>query len=107
VIVSETPCTLTVSFDIVAKDYSDFLAHLRANAALSLTTEPGCLRFDVLVPLDDAPSVLLYEIYRSRADFDLHLATDHYLRFDAATHGMVRSKTVEFHRLLDHAQAAP
>jgi (4S)-4-hydroxy-5-phosphonooxypentane-2,3-dione isomerase len=57
--------------------------------------EPGCLRFDVLVPADpDAPQVVLYEIYVDRAAFDRHLATRHYLEFDRRTRAMVRQKAV-------------
>jgi (4S)-4-hydroxy-5-phosphonooxypentane-2,3-dione isomerase len=97
-------CTLTVQFQITSADFATFLAAVRENAALSVKNEPGCLRFDVLVPMGDAPSVLLYEIYRSRADFDLHLKTDHYLHFDAATQGMVEDKTVVFHHLTEHAK---
>jgi autoinducer 2-degrading protein len=102
----DAPCTLTVEFDLTGADAAAFLAAVRENAALSVLHEPGCLRFDVLVPVQGAPSVLLYEIYRSRADFDLHLATDHFLRFEEATRSMVRGKTVVFHHLTENAKAA-
>ncbi len=105
--IADAPCVLTVQFTLAADDRADFLTGARENAALSIRLEPGCLRFDVLVPEGDGTGVLLYEIYRSRADFDLHLAAAHYLRFDLATRGMVRAKTVVFHQLSEHAKARP
>jgi len=98
-------CTLTVTFALAPQDRAGFLALVRENAAFSVQNEPGCLRFDVLVPLDTDCTVLLYEIYRSRDDFDRHLAADHYKQFDRATQGMVRTKTVVFHHLAEYAKS--
>jgi (4S)-4-hydroxy-5-phosphonooxypentane-2,3-dione isomerase len=100
-------CALTVQFEVVAANFPEFVALVRENAALSVQHEPGCLRFDVLVPQNQtAPkSVLLYEIYRTRADFDLHLATDHYLRFDLAAKHLISTKKVVFHLLSENAKA--
>jgi quinol monooxygenase YgiN len=66
------------------------------------------LRFDVLTPEGQtkAPDVLLYEIYRSRASFELHLAADHYLVFDAKTRHLVRKKTVTTFTVAENAKAA-
>jgi len=99
-----SPCTLTVRFEVDPADFAGFLAEVTENARFSVAIEPGCLRFDVLVPEAGAGPVLLYEIYATAEDFDLHLAADHYLRFDAATKAMVRGKTVTFHRIREHAK---
>lgn len=40
--------------------------------------EPGNLRFDVLQAEDDPARFLLYEAYRSKADFAAHQQTAHY-----------------------------
>jgi (4S)-4-hydroxy-5-phosphonooxypentane-2,3-dione isomerase len=99
-------CTLTVWFDVAPDAFPNFLTQVRENAAQSVQLEPGCLRFDVLVPEIGAGSgVLLYEIYRTHDDFDLHLASSHYLRFDAATKHMVLAKQVAFHQLYENAKS--
>jgi (4S)-4-hydroxy-5-phosphonooxypentane-2,3-dione isomerase len=99
-------CTLTVRFDVKPDAFPSFLAQVRANAALSVQVEPGCLRFDVLVPAGGEDSgILLYEIYRTRADFELHLTSAHYQSFDAATRQMVLAKQVVFHQLFENAKA--
>jgi (4S)-4-hydroxy-5-phosphonooxypentane-2,3-dione isomerase len=99
-------CTLTVRFDVTPDAFPSFLAKVCEIAAQSVELELGCLRFDVLVPADGmGSSVLLYEIYRTRDDFDLHLESPHYLSFDAATKHMVLAKQVVFHQLYEHAKA--
>lgn len=66
---------------------SRFLDLVRRNAAASVRDEPGCRRFDVLVPEDDSPFVL-YEIYDSPAAFEAHLQTPHFAAFRDAVQGM-------------------
>lgn len=87
---------ITVVFELAPGAEEAFLALVRANAAASVREEPGCLRFDVLSPkAAEDGRVLLYEIYRSAADFDAHLATDHFRDFDRLTRDLVRSKMVQ------------
>ena len=45
--------------------------------------EPGNVRFDVLQHAEDPARFLLYEAYRTPADFTAHQQTPHYLRFKA------------------------
>lgn len=88
---------ITVGFELADGAFDTFHRLVSENAALSVEREPGCLRFDVLTPLEPGAGdthVLLYEIYRDRAAFDRHLATSHYLSFDRKTRGIVRKKTV-------------
>ncbi len=84
---------LTVAFRLHPGTATRFLPLVRANAAASFA-EPGCLRFDVLVPEDGRDAVFLHEIYTDAAAFDLHLATPHFAAFDAATRAMVAAKDV-------------
>lgn len=97
---------LTVEFEVAESDMKGFLALLRENAARSVEAEPGCLRFDILVPDDPRASrtVLLYEIYTERAAFDDHLSSEHYRTFDAETRAMVRRKSAVTFRLREHAK---
>ena len=99
---------LTVEFEVAEADFETFMTLLRENAAWSVEVEPGCLRFDILVPevTQAQRTVLLYEIYVNRAAFDDHLSSDHYRRFDAETGAMVRRKTATAFRLLEHAKSA-
>jgi (4S)-4-hydroxy-5-phosphonooxypentane-2,3-dione isomerase len=91
---------ITVAFTIRPDRRDHFLTVVCANAAASLSAEPGCLHFDVLTPLEGGgPDVLLYEVYVDRSAFDAHLATAHFLAFDAATREIVSAKTVSEFRV--------
>lgn len=97
---------LTVEFEVSEVGFERFLALVRDNAARSVEAEPGCLRFDILVP-EHAPAsrtILLYEIYTDRAAFDDHLTSEHYRRFDAETRDLVRRKTALTFCLREHAK---
>ena len=45
---------------------------LMTHRARCLKDEPGTLQFDVLVPREDDTKVLLYEVYRDDAAFNVH-----------------------------------
>jgi len=78
---------IIAEFAVVADARARFLDHVRRNAEASVRDEPGCRRFDVLVPEQDGP-VVLYEIYDSPAAFEAHLATAHFAAFRDATRGI-------------------
>jgi autoinducer 2-degrading protein len=98
---------ITVVFELVEGAFLEFHRLVAENAALSVELEPDCLRFDVLTPADAAfpTHVLLYEIYRDRAAFDLHLASDHFLQFDQRSRDLVVSKTVATYAVEENAKA--
>lgn len=97
------PYLITVAFDVEPARRDLFIRLITSNAQASLREEPGCLRFDVLLPVEAGDcDVLLYEIYEDRAAFDAHLASAHFLAFDAATRDAVRRKTVREYLLLPH-----
>ena len=50
---------------------------LAANAHASLD-EPGCLTFNAHQDEQDPTRFVLYEVYRSTADFQAHRETDHF-----------------------------
>lgn len=70
------------------------------NARQSVRLEPGCRRFDVVEPQDDGDTVLLYEIYQDRTAFEAHVRTEHFARFDAASAGLVVTKTIRVGELV-------
>jgi quinol monooxygenase YgiN len=84
-----------VKFDLKDGQAASFMPPMRANAQTSLRTEAGCLQFDVLSDPAKPDSVFLYEVYSDRAAFDLHLASDHFQRFDAATTNMIVAKDIQ------------
>jgi len=90
------PYVITVEFVLnSAADMPAFRSLMDANARQSCALEPGCQRFDVLVPKGRDDTILLYEIYDNRAAFEAHLATAHYHLFDKASAAMVLRKVVQ------------
>ncbi len=88
--------SIVVRFDLREGARDRFLQLVRANAAASVRDEPGCRRFDVLLPRDGDPScVALYEIYDDRAAFEAHMRTPHFLAFRDAVRDLVARQTVE------------
>jgi quinol monooxygenase YgiN len=41
----------------------EYLKHLRSHSQRCLATEPGTLKFEILVPKKEADRVMLYEVY--------------------------------------------
>jgi quinol monooxygenase YgiN len=93
--------SLTVTFRLHPGQRDAFLPLIRANADASIRKEPGCLRFDVLLPEDDPQEVFLYEVYTDADAFAAHLAAPHFLSFDRAVRDMVAAKTLRRYRLED------
>jgi quinol monooxygenase YgiN len=50
----------------------EYLKHLRAHGQRCLATEPGTLRFDILVPKEEADTLMLYEVYANPESFQSH-----------------------------------
>jgi len=50
----------------------EYLKHLKAHAQRSLATEPGTLEFKILVPQNEADTVMLYDLYASTEPFEAH-----------------------------------
>jgi quinol monooxygenase YgiN len=91
---------VTVCWKANSDHADEFAGCLRRQAQNSLLQEPNCLQFDVSVDPQDPTCYFLYEVYSSAADFDAHLASDHFLRFAAETKAMVVEKTVRtYHRI--------
>src|SRR4029077_12719221 len=74
----------------VAPDRRDqLLPLLMAHRGRCLKDEPGTLQFEVLVPREDDTKVLLYEVYRDDAAFDVHLNGPHIERVREEAAGMI------------------
>jgi len=85
---------ITVDFYLHTGTLEPFLRLIKENAEKSLTDEPGCDRFDVLIEKGAPDHIVLYEIYKDRAAFDFHLKSRHFAQFNAASQRYVRDKKV-------------
>lgn len=85
---------ITVLFKIGAEHTSAFLQAIVANARTSLAEESGCRQFDVCVSERDSKEVFLYEVYDSKAAFDVHLGSLHFRQFTETTTAWVVTKVI-------------
>jgi len=60
------------TIDVAPGRRDRLLSLLMAHRGRCLKDEPGTLQFEVLVPHDDDTKLLLYEVYRDDAAFDVH-----------------------------------
>jgi (4S)-4-hydroxy-5-phosphonooxypentane-2,3-dione isomerase len=82
-----------------------FLEVVRADALASVRDEPGCRRFDLLIPEDEPDTVWLHEVYDSKAAFDAHLETPHFKAFDRDSKELVAGSTVRRLSQIEHAKS--
>lgn len=92
-------CVVMVRFVIEPNRRDEFLPVIEANASASMRGEPGCRRFDVVLPDDQPDVVLLHEVYDDTAAFEHHQTTAHFHRFEAEAAALVRSKEIVLGRL--------
>ena len=91
---------ITVDFTVKPGAMASFRKLIDKNAQDSCAHEPGCRRFDVLVPNDTADRVFLYEIYANRAAFDAHLKTPHFDMFNRESEALILTKNVVQYTLM-------
>jgi (4S)-4-hydroxy-5-phosphonooxypentane-2,3-dione isomerase len=60
------------TLEVAPERRDEVLPLLMAHRARCLKDEPGTLQFEVLVPREDDTKVLLYEVYRDDAAFNVH-----------------------------------
>lgn len=95
---------ILVEFRLKPGTRERFLAAVEPDAKASVGREPGCRRFDVLVPEGEADVVWLYEIYDDAAAFDAHMETPHLKEFQTAIEPIVESATIRRCALFEHAK---
>ena len=89
------PLALLVEMRLFPGRRADFMPILLDNATSSLANEPGCRRFDVLLPAEGADRVVLYEIYEDEQAYAAHRTMEHYFRFKAAARDFVAETIVQ------------
>lgn len=77
---------IVATIKIVAGKRAEYVKHLNAHALRCRATEPGTLVFEILVPQEEAETVMLYEVYASSEAFDAHMtgASIQQMKRDAA-----------------------
>ncbi|MDV7340584.1 putative quinol monooxygenase [Terasakiella sp. A23] len=83
-----------VDFEIKPGLEDQFHHAMLEQAENSILKEPGCHIFDVCRDPESSSTFFLYEIYTDRAAFDVHLASNHFIAFDALVTDWVKSKSV-------------
>lgn len=83
---------LCVTFKASPGQHQALVERLKILAKTCLRHEPGCLQFDVLVPLDSSDGVLLYEVYENEAALKHHDQTPHFLAYRQETASMVAER---------------
>jgi autoinducer 2-degrading protein len=96
---------LVVEFEVKPEAAERFLALIAENARASVSSEPGCLQFDVTRAEDASNRILLYEVYKDRAAFEAHGQMPHFAAFFAAARPMILSQTARrFERVSANAK---
>jgi quinol monooxygenase YgiN len=90
---------LLVDITLVPGREAEFDRLIRAHAAASLAEEPGCERFDVLTPKDEAGApipgrVILYELYRDAEALAAHRATERQAQNRIAFRELIAARTL-------------
>ncbi len=76
-----TPFVVLAELSVSQPHRAEFLELCAFDSRSSVQNEPGCRQFDVLTSESTPESIVLYEVYDSKAAFDAHLATPHYATF--------------------------
>ena len=63
---------VSATIKTVAGKRDEYLKHLKAHSQRYLATEPGTLKFEIMVPHDQADTVILYEVCASPEAFETH-----------------------------------
>ena len=92
-------------FEVKAGKLAEMVDAAKIDAKASVANEPGCRRFDVLVPRDGAERVVLYEIYDDEAAFQAHLETPHLKAFRDAIGPLVADRQVDMFDIDENASA--
>jgi len=98
--------SIVVEYELHPGREDDFTALLRDHARRSLFEEDGCLRFDVLKPVDEngAPitnRMMVSEVYADQTAVDAHMANPRLAALRATTAPMLKSRRLMMSHILD------
>jgi (4S)-4-hydroxy-5-phosphonooxypentane-2,3-dione isomerase len=83
-----------VDLNIKPAELASFLEAAKENAAASVK-DPGCREFNIVVSRTDPNNIVFFEVYDNAAALDVHRATDHYKKYQAAAASMVASRNLK------------
>ena len=83
---------LVVQLEIEAGQMDAFLARAREHRDNVLSNEPGCKRFDILMPEDRGNRIFLCEEYADQAALDAHFETAYMKAYLEDTGPMIASR---------------
>jgi quinol monooxygenase YgiN len=63
---------LVATIKTVPGKRDEYLKHLKTHSQRYLATEPGTLKFEIMVPHDQPDTVMLYEVYATPEAFEVH-----------------------------------
>ncbi len=87
---SKTVLVVHVDVDPARRD--EFIDIVTAHGERSMATEPGCLRFEVLLPQEREDQVTLIEVYRDREALDSHWASAHMAAYRERVADLLRGR---------------
>ena len=85
---------ITVNFEIYPEVINLFKKRVLKQAKDSLKNEKNCLIFDVFLNSERKDEIFLYEVYKTKIDFQAHLSTKHYLSFEKDVKDWIKKKTI-------------
>lgn len=81
---------IVATFEIAQGKIDEFVSLLHAHKDRCLTDEPGTLRFDILLPMNEPNTVMAYEEYADEKAFQIHWNGPHIARIRAETKQMIK-----------------
>jgi quinol monooxygenase YgiN len=84
--------------------FDEFYGLMLKHAAAS-RDEPGCLRFDVVVPFKSENRLLIYEMYEDQAALDGHAGTERIKAHREKTKDIVETRVLNICELRDSGDA--
>ena len=85
---------LVVTVKAAVEDRPKLVELLCAHADRSMTLEPGCLRFDVVVPRETEDTIHIFEVYTDDDAVTAHRASGHMALNRERTAGLVQSASI-------------
>ena len=85
---------LMVEFRVKPEARTAFIDLMRSHAKLTLNSEPGCQKFEVLVPHEDHDTIFLYELYDDAIAVEKHLKSELLASTRGSYDDMITSKRV-------------
>lgn len=95
-----TQVAIIAEFTIKPEHVAAFTDRMRDHASAS-RQEPGCLRFDMVIPRKGENRMMLYELYQDQAALDFHAGTDRMKAHREATGDMLEDRKLHICDMAD------